>query len=449
MEDVALKDKIWLNARNILRKRLGDDNYNRWIRSIKPLSYDDFFVLGVPDEFFASLLIDNYNEDIEDALRQSSGEQNIKFKCKADCSSSEDTEAEKIKVEVARPVTGSVIQSCNPRFTFDSFVVGDGNNFAYSAAIAVSQSPGYSFNPLFIYGGTGLGKTHLAQAAAHEAVKSRKNFIGEYLTCEEFVNLYIEALRKNNPLEFRRRIRRVDMLIIDDVHFLSGKKEMQEEFFNTFNTLYNENKQIVLTSDRSPSEINGLESRLVSRFEFGLTTDIQPPSLELRMAILKKKQEEQVIKLDDEILYFIASKITSNIRRLEGALIRLTAFSSMTNKRITIKDAEHILLPVITQEMASKVTVDMIQKKVAEFYDLRVNDLLSERRPKNVAYPRMIAMYLSREMTANSLPEIGEAFGGRTHATVINAINKIKKERAADKNIDNTISLIQRQLQNH
>lgn len=238
------------------------------------------------------------------------------------------------------------------------------------------------------------------------------------------------------------------MLLIDDVQFLTGKDKLQEEFFNTFNALYNDNKQIVLTSDRSPREINGLEARLVSRFETGLTTDIQPPGLEMRVAILKKKQEDQIVKLSDEILYFIASKITSNVRRLEGALIRLTALTSMTGAKIDLSVAERILHPIIIQEAAAKVTIDMVQKKVAEHFDLRLNDLLGDKRPKNIAYPRMIAMYLSRELTENSLPEIGNLFGGRTHATVINAINKIRKERLKDKSMDHSISFIQRQLQN-
>ncbi|MCP4178809.1 MAG: chromosomal replication initiator protein DnaA [bacterium] len=453
MEEVSPKEKIWLSARNILRNRLSDDIYNRWIRSIQPIAYEEEFILGVSDDFFADWLEEHFSDDISDALKKASGKDDVVFKFEVghlpeEESRQEITEKKKIPDSSTENIDKE-IANCNSKFTFKTFVVGDGSNFAYSAAVAVSQAPGYSFNPLFIYGGTGLGKTHLIQAAAHEAVKLKKDFYVEYLTCEEFFNLYIEAIQNNKFTEFRKRFRNTDMLLIDDVQFLAKKNKMQEEFFNTFNALYNDNKQIVLTSDRSPSEIDGLEARLVSRFENGLTTDIQPPGLETRMAILRKKQEEQAVKLDDEVLYFMASRITSNVRRLEGALIRLTAFSSMAGTNITLDIAERLLHPIIMQEAVSKVTIEMVQKKVAEFYDLRMNDLLGSKRPKNIAYPRMIAMYLARELTENSLPEIGDAFGGRTHATVINAVNKIRKERTKDKKVDHSISLIQRQLQSN
>jgi len=449
MDQLLVKDKIWLNARSILRQQLNDDIFNRWFRSIKAVSYDGEFVLGVSDDFFADWLEEHYYNEISNALKQASERDDITFRFEVGhVPAAEEHHESNAEENPAENELVPEIRNCNSKFTFDTFVVGDGNSFAYSAAMAVGQAPGTSFNPLFIYGGTGLGKTHLIQAAAHAAVKIKKNFIVEYLTCEELLNFYIESLTNKKAGEFRKRFRNADMLLVDDVQFLANKKELQEEFFNTFNALYNDNKQIVLTSDRSPSEINGLESRLVSRFESGLTTDIQPPSMETRLAILRKKQEEQTIKLNDEILYFIANKITSNVRRLEGALVRLTAFASMSGAKMDIGVAERLLHPMIIQENAAKVTIDMVQKKVAEYYDLRVNDLLGEKRPKNIAYPRMIAMYLAREMTDSSLPEIGEAFGGRTHATVINAINRVRKERTKDKSIDNSISFIQKQLQN-
>ena len=450
MDQLLVKDRIWLNARNTLRQQLNDDIFNRWFRSIKAVSYEDEFVLGVSDDFFADWLEEHYYDEINGALKQASGKNDITFRFEVGYAPAEDEQPSDAHTEEINLENDIIpeIRNCNSKFTFDTFVVGDGNNFAYSAAMAVGQAPGASFNPLFIYGGTGLGKTHLIQASAHVAVKTKKFFIVEYLTCEELLNFYIESLTNKKAGEFRKRFRNADMLLVDDVQFLANKKELQEEFFNTFNALYNDNKQIVLTSDRSPSEINGLEARLVSRFESGLTTDIQPPSMETRLAILRKKQEEQTIKLSDEILYFIANKITSNVRRLEGALVRLTAFSSMSGAKMDLGVAERLLHPMIIQESSAKVTIDMVQKKVAEYYDLRVNDLLGDKRPKNIAYPRMIAMYLVREMTDNSLPEIGEAFGGRTHATVINAVNKVRKERAKDKSIDNSVSFIQRQLQN-
>ncbi len=454
MHDVSLKDKIWLSARDNLRQRLNEDTYNRWIRSIQPVSYDNEneFILGVSDDFFADWLEVNFSEVIAEALGEAAGKK-VTFKFEVGHHLAEETPKEEVvisaeKTDDSKEQKFVEITNCNSKFTFDAFVIGDGNNFSYSAAKAVSQDPGVSFNPLFIYGGTGLGKTHLIQAAAHEVAKTKKNFKIEYLTCEEFFNFYIDSLQNNKVLDFRKRIRSVDMLLIDDVQFLAKKNKLQEEFFNTFNSLLNDNKQIVLTSDRTPSEIDGMESRLVSRFENGLTTDVQPPGLETRMAILRKKQEEQAVKLDDDILFFIASRITSNVRRLEGALIRLTAFSSIAGTAISMDIAERLLHPIIMQEEVTKVTIEMIQKKVAEYYDLRIQDLLGSKRPKNIAHPRMVAMYLSRELTENSLPEIGEAFGGRTHATVINAVNRIRIGRAKDKKVDHSVSLIQRQLQN-
>ena len=451
MNDVSLKDKIWLSARDTLRQRLNEDTYNRWIRSIQPINYngDNEFILGVSDDFFADWLEENFSEVIREALSEAAGK-DVTFKFEVGHVEPEEEQVVPVAEKADIPVDSAFVEilNCNAKFTFDGFVIGDGNNFSYSAAKAVSQDPGVSFNPLFIYGGTGLGKTHLIQAAAHEVARTRKNFKIEYLTCEEFFNIYIDSLQNNKVLDFRKRMRNVDMLLIDDVQFLAKKNKLQEEFFNTFNSLLNDSKQIVLTSDRTPSEIDGMESRLVSRFENGLTTDVQPPGLETRMAILRKKQEEQIVKLDDDIVFFIASRITSNVRRLEGALIRLTAFSSMAGTAITMDIAERLLHPVIMQEEVTKVTIDMIQKKVAEYYDLRIQDLLSSKRPKNIAHPRMVAMYLSRELTEMSLPEIGEAFGGRTHATVINAVNKIRKDRAKDKKVDHSVSLIKRQLQN-
>lgn len=452
--EASQKETVWLSARNILRQKLNEDTYNRWIRSISAVDYDgeQEFVLGVSDDFFADWLEEHYTDYIIDALKEATGKSDIKFRFEVGHIPPEEFYEETLAEQQNKKmdaVSNLDIPNCNPKFVFDTFVVGDGNNFAYSAAKAVGQYPGISFNPLFIYGGTGLGKTHLMQAAAHEALKLRRNLKIEYLTCEQFFNTYIEAIQNNKFQEFRKRFRTADMLLIDDVHFLANKNKLQEEFFNTFNDLYNENRQIVLTSDRPPSDIDGLESRLVSRFENGLTTDVQPPGMETRMAILRKKMEGQSVVLDDEILFFMASKITSNVRRLEGALIRLLAFCSMTGTKITQEMAESLLQPIIMQESVTKVTIEMIQKKVAEHFDLRVGDMLSKKRPQNIAFPRMVAMYLSRELTGCSLPEIGAAFGGRTHATVISAINKISKERKNDKKLDNSVSLIQRQLQNN
>ncbi len=337
--------------------------------------------------------------------------------------------------------------NCHPEHNFSAFVVGEESQFAYVAAVTAANNPG-TYNPLFIYGGTGLGKTHLLQAVAHEYLNNHPAAIIEYIPCEALVNYYVDSLRAGKHWEFRNRFRAADVLLVDDIQFLSKGKQIQEEFFNMFNSLYNEGKQIILASDRAPSEINGLEDRLVSRFEFGVTTEIIPPSVETRIAILRKKQEKHLIKIGDDVLAFIASRITSNIRRLEGALLRLVAYSSaMANCAITIDLAEKLLVQLIDQETAArKVSIEAIQKVVADHFEIKLSDILGSRRPKNIANPRMIAMYLSRSMTDHSLPEIGEAFGGRNHATVINAVKKIELLCKKDDDVKRNISVMKRAI---
>ncbi len=283
---------------------------------------------------------------------------------------------------------------------------------------------------------------------AHEILKKKPGTRVQYITCEEFLNRYVDALSERKHSQFRNWARKVDVLLVDDVHQLANKTQLQEEFFNTFNALYNENKQIILTSDKQPCEIVGLEQRLVSRFECGVTVEITPPSFETRLAILKQKQNEHLIKLDDEVLQFISSRITASIRRLEGALMRLVAFSSaMANCRITIDRAEDLLRNLLEEETASrKVTIENIQKAVAEYFEIRVTDILSEKRPKNIAEPRMVAMYLSRKLTDRSYPEIGEAFG-KNHATIMHAEKKVLERSKEDESFRMALSSIQRQLQ--
>ncbi len=451
-EDSSAKE-VWGRVCGLLRE-ISRDTYEQWFQPIVPLTLEgNEIVLGVSDEFFAEWITNNYLDMLSEALDSAAGRSlDVTFEtgftpevveeafeesnpvCKSE---EEETEAE----QVTAP-------NCLARHTFNNFVVGEENRYAYTAALTVAQSPGI-YNPLYIYGSTGMGKTHLLQAVAHEVLKDNPRAIIRYITCEEFLNRYVDSLRMKKHAEFRNMIRTADFLLVDDVHHLANKTQLQEEFFNTFNTLYNANKQIILTSDKQPCEIVGLESRLVSRFECGVATEITTPGLETRLAILKMKQDEHMVKLDDEILFFIAARITSSIRRLEGALLRLVAYSSaMSNCKITVEKAEELLSKLLEEEATThKVSIDNIQKRVAEFYGLHVHDLIGNKRPKNIAEPRMLAMYLSRRLTDHSYPEIGLAFGGRTHATVMHAEKKIAAESKLNESMRRTVTQLQRQLQ--
>ena len=313
----------------------------------------------------------------------------------------------------------------NPTNTFASFVVGDNNQFAHAACEAVAKKAGIGYNPLFIYGGPGLGKTHLMQAVGHELLRRQPGSRVVYLTCEKFTTEFIDAIRRGDIEKFRRRYRSSDVLLIDDVQFLAGKERSQEEFFHTFNTLLDGRNQVVLTSDRAASEIKSLEPRLVSRFECGLTVEMQAPQMETRMAILKKKSLDWKVRVDEAVLVFLAEKIRTNVRRLEGALMRVATFASLAGESVTVEKVEHLLRDLIREEASRQVSLDSIQKVVAEHFDVRLADMTSRRRPASIAFPRQVAMYLSRSLTKGSLMEIGEAFGGRDHGTVIHACKKV------------------------
>jgi chromosomal replication initiator protein len=315
----------------------------------------------------------------------------------------------------------------NLRYSFENFVVGPSNRFAHAASLAVSDSPAKAYNPLFIYGGVGLGKTHLMHATGQKIVQRYPRSKVLYLSSEEFTNQLIGAIQNRVMQKFRQTYRGVDTLLIDDIHFIAGKESTQEEFFHTFNTLYDAHKQIVVSSDRPPKEISELEARLVSRFEWGLVTDIQAPDLETRIAILKKKSERETVAVPDDVLYFLAEKIRSNIRELEGALIRVVAYSRLIGKEMTLDLVKQILKDMI-KEGEKKITIELIQKRVAEYFDINLSDMKAKRRNRAVAYPRQIAMYLTRQLTDHSLPEIGEYFGGRDHTTVMHAHEKIENE---------------------
>jgi chromosomal replication initiator protein len=327
----------------------------------------------------------------------------------------------------------------NPRYTFDSFIVGSSNQFAHAACRAVAEAPSRSYNPLFIYGGVGLGKTHLMHAIGQYVLEHDRTLKLTYISSERFMNEMINALRYDRVLDFRERYRSVDVLLVDDIQFLAGKEGTQTEFFHTFNALYDSQKQIVISSDCPPHEIQSLEERLRSRFEWGLIADIQPPELETKVAILKKKAETEAVPLPDDVAMYIAGKIKSNIRELEGSLIRLIAFASLTGQQITLPLTQEVLKNILDHEEKA-VTIDTIQKFVADRYNLRMVDLRSRNNSKSIAMPRQVAMYLCKALTHASLPEIGRSFGGKHHSTVIHSIRKVEELRKRDSNFNNQIS---------
>jgi chromosomal replication initiator protein len=335
------------------------------------------------------------------------------------------------------PVTGS--SGLNVRYTFDTFIVGSSNQFAHAAARAVAEAPSRSYNPLFIYGGVGLGKTHLMHAIGRYVLEHGPGLTLTYISAERFMNEMINAMRCDKSLEFRERYRNVDVLLVDDIQFIAGKDGTQNEFFHTFNSLHDAQKQIVLSSDCPPHEIQDIEERLRSRFEWGLIADIQPPDLETKVAILKKKAEAEAVPLPDDVALYIAAKIKSNVRELEGSLIRLVAYASLTGQEISLPLAQDVLKNVLTHEEKA-VTIEVIQKAVADYYQLKVHDLKSRNNAKSVAIPRQVAMYLCKSLTHASLPEIGRSFGGKHHSTVIHSIRKVDELRKTDADFNSLIN---------
>ena len=451
-------NSAWETTCEKLRDILNENTYERWIAGIVPLNVEDHtLLLGVSNETFCDWLNDNYHDLIRDMFEQSTGMglRSIRFEGGHEPANPVPQAESVIPPIKKEPVPANRPQpshsghpiSFNVHFTFDTFVVGENNKFAYAAATAVANAPGQSYNPLFIYGPTGLGKTHLLQAVAQNVLQRQRDTKVEYLTSEEFANNFIDALSQKKLTQFRDRFRNVDLLLIDDVHFFGDKERLQEEFFHTFNALSNNHKQIILTSDRPPHEINGLEKRLVSRFEWGLTTEIIVPDIETRIAILRKKQEEQTIRLDPEVLYFIASRIRSNVRRLEGALIRLVSYASMYGVNIDREMATGLLQPILDEESSNALTVHDIQRAVADHYDIRLADMTSKRRPQNIAQPRQIAMHLSRNLTQNSFEQIGLQFN-RNHATVVHAVNSVEKKMKEDEHFRNEINRLERTIKN-
>ena len=439
-------DQLWKDACQALQGMLSADLFARWFAPIRSVEIkDDTLVLGVANDFTQIWLQDNFLSLVREAVNQT-GKLPLRVKFIVDPHAAR-SGAATVKPRTDVAVRSALDSKLNPRYSFDSFVVGPNNSFAHAAALAVAQSPAKAYNPFFMYGGVGLGKTHLMQAIGHCAATSGKSSKVCYVTSEQFLNEYIQSIQTATITKFRKKYRQVDVLLIDDIQFLGGKERMQDEFFHTFNSLFDGRKQIVLSSDRPAAEIANLESRLVSRFEWGLVTELQPPALETRIAIVKKKAAELAINIPDPIVEYLAERIRTNIRRLEGALIRLAAHVSFTGTEITITLLETLLRDALHEEAKRTVTVDLIQRKVAEHFDIRLADMTSRRRPQNVAFPRQVAMYLSRTLTDRSLMDIGESFGGRDHGTVMHACRLVEAKLAADPRLRQTVIHLQTALQ--
>jgi chromosomal replication initiator protein len=447
-------EKIWNSAQEQLRSKLSRDTYNMWFAPLRASAIDGSHVtLEAPNEFCEVWLKDNYISLLQDAVAIAAGKQlQIKFKIStattaAPISAPARTTAKAKTSEPAHErASANGDNSFNPKNTFETFVVGNNNNFAYAAALAVAQAPGKSYNPLFLYGGVGLGKTHLLHAIGQHVAANKKGARVAYLSSEKFTNEYIDAIQNNKLAAFRKKHRQMDVLLIDDIQFLAGKERIQEEFFHTFNALHESHKQIVLTCDRPASEIQNLEHRLVSRFEWGLVTDLQPPDIEMRLAILQKKAQSMGVTLSEDVMNFLANRIRTNVRRLEGALIRVASYASLTGKKLSIEVVENLLREILHEEGRLSISVEVIQKKVAEHFDIRLADMTSKRRPENIAFPRQIAMYLTRQMTESSLNTIGEAFGGRDHGTVLHACRLVKDRMEVDANVRQVVSYLEKQL---
>ena len=423
-------EALWADVAERIRNTLNASTYRAWFEQVQGTEERGALVLSVPNNFTREWIESHFLDLIRAAARDVSGRDRA-VRLVVDDS-----------LEVARedvPEQGSPT-GLNPKYTFDLFVIGSSNRFAHAAALAVAEMPARAYNPLFIYGGTGLGKTHLLQAIAHYVTAHASRLSARYVTSETFMNDFINALRDRRIEGFKQRYRNYDVLLIDDVQFFEHKERIQEEFFHTFNSLYESGSQIVISSDRPPREIATLEARLRSRFEWGLITDIQPPDLETRIAILRKKVHTDAIAIpDSQVLTFIASRISTNIRELEGALTRVVAFSSLTGRPMTVELAQDVLKDVFPQREVGQISIERIQEIVCQRFELSVNELCGKKKSQNIVYPRQVAMYLSRELTDSSLPKIGNAFGGRDHTTVMHATSKIAGLIKQDRSVWNLV----------
>jgi chromosomal replication initiator protein len=426
-------ETLWTEVAGRLKGALNDSTFRTWFGEVEGSEVsDESFVLAVPNDFTREWIEGHFLELIRAAVRDATGHQRRVQLTVAETGTAPDAQL--------APVQRIADTGLNPKYTFDLFVIGSSNRFAHAAALAVAEAPAQAYNPLFIYGGTGLGKTHLLQAIAQYVMEHPGDMSVRYVTSETFMNDFINSLRDKRIEGFKQRYRNYDVLLIDDVQFFEHKERIQEEFFHTFNSLYESGSQIVMSSDRPPREIATLEARLRSRFEWGLITDIQPPDLETRIAILRKKVKTDGIHVaDPQLLTFIAGRISTNIRELEGALTRVVAFASLTGRPMTAELAQDVLKDVFPQGEVAQVTIERIQEVICERFSLSLEELCSHRRSQNIVYPRQVAMYLSRELTDSSLPKIGKHFGDRDHTTVLHANAKIQNMIRADRSVYNLV----------
>ncbi|ATD31625.1 chromosomal replication initiator protein DnaA [Macrococcoides bohemicum] len=439
-------DTIWDKVLTKLQTKLTNASYDTWFSETKIKSLDNNqIVILAPTSFNADWLKKNYLNLIQEVIEETIGEHlNIKVISDEFDDSETDFQANK---PTERPASQEILPSqLNTDNTFDTFVIGSGNRFSHAASLAVAEAPAKAYNPLFIYGGVGLGKTHLMHAIGHYVMEHKENAKVVYTSSEKFTNEFINSIKDNKTEEFRSKYRNVDVLLIDDIQFLAGKESTQEEFFHTFNELHQNHKQIVISSDRAPKEIPTLEERLRSRFEWGLTTDVTPPDLETRIAILRKKSEEENIEIPNEAMLYIATQIQSNIRELEGALTKVVAYSKLVNRELNSDLVAEALKDIIASSKPKKVTIQDIQEAVGAYYNIRLEDFSAKKRTKSIAFPRQIAMYLARELTDFSLPKIGEEFGGRDHTTVIHAHEKIRKELEHDNSLKSDLKNIEKDI---
>jgi chromosomal replication initiator protein len=456
---VSAQNPLWEKLCAVIRTRVSPDSFDRWFSNVSLLAAThDTVTLGVPNAIHQFFIESNYSDLLASALNEICGtpvtlcfqslqERNGEGEQTA-LSQNESEVAETAPSRRQQPKAATPMATgMNPGYTFESFIVGANNQFAHAAAQAVANAPARTYNPLFIYGGPGLGKTHLLQAIGHHLLSLRKGAKVVYLRSEQFTNEFIDAIQNNALVAFRKRYRQADILMIDDIQFFAGKAATQEEFFHTFGALHDGHKQIVLSSDRPPSEIANLEQRLVSRFEWGMTAEIQPPDMETRIAILQGKASRMHIEIEHWVMEFLADKIRSDIRRLEGALMRVAAYKSLSGNPLTSDALEHLLRDVLQEQARKAVTIDQIQKKVAEHFDIRLADMTSKRRTASIAYPRQVAMYLARELTPSTLIDIGDAFGGKDHGTVIHACKLVKKRMEDEPKTRHLVRLLDQQLQ--
>ncbi len=436
--NVQLND-IWNRTLELLKGEMTEISFNTWILTIEPIAIDsNTLTLGVPADFQKGILESRYSYLIKNALRQLTHKDfNIYF------STPSQTPVKPAVQEYTEDTSGLFL---NPKYTFDTFVIGNGNRFAHAASLAVSEAPAKAYNPLFLYGGVGLGKTHLMHAIGHFVLSQNPALKVLYVSSEKFTNELINAIKDDKNEEFRYKYRNIDVLLIDDIQFIGGKERTQEEFFHTFNALYEANKQIIISSDKPPKDITTLEERLRSRFEWGLIADIAPPDLETRIAILRKKAQLENLEVPDDVMVFIADKVASNIRELEGAMNRVIAYSTLTENKINVDMAIEALKDMFNNSKAVVINSKTIQEAVSRYFHLKTDELKSKRRSRDVSFPRQIAMYLCRDMTDMSLPKVGDEFGGRDHTTVIHACEKITQDMANSAELRRTIEDIKKNI---